>query len=311
MKNHSRLLMGVFVALLSIFLLAGCSTSAVVATVNGEDLNKGELDKRVDRYKLELAARGVTADNKDMLSMIEMQELERMIDEKIYEQEAKKLNIQVSDEQVEEELALEKMRFQSEEEYQEALKHVDLTDGEFREIIRTGIMLFELFEHITADIEVAEDEMRQYYEAHPERFIQKEQVEASHILVESEEEAMEIIARLQAGADFAELAFEKSIDQASGQRGGSLGYFVREDMVEEFADAAFSLPVGQFTQKPVPSLFGYHIILVHDKEAEKKLTYEEAKEQLVIDLPTEKKVDKFESWFEEVKSNADIDRKIA
>ncbi|WP_162008024.1 peptidyl-prolyl cis-trans isomerase [Heliorestis convoluta] len=311
MKKYLRLYMGVLIALLSLTLLAGCSGNSVVATVNGESLYRHELDKRVDRYKMELAARGVTENNKDMIAMMEQQELERMIEEKLYEQEAIKLNIQVTDEQVEEELAKEKMRFQSEEEYLAALQQVELTDQEFREIIREGIMLYELFEHITADIEVSEEDMRQYYEAHPEKFVEPEQVEASHILVESEEEAREIIAQLRAGANFAQLAKDTSIDQVSGERGGELGFFTREDMVEEFANAAFSLNIGQYSQEPVPSLFGYHIILVQDKKAEKKLTFEEARTQLQIELPTEKKVEKFESWFEQVKSMAEIERKIA
>jgi len=91
-----------------------------------------------------------------------------------------------------------------------------------------------------------------------------EEVSASHILVESEEEAREILAELEAGADFATLAEERSIDPGSAQRGGSLGWFPRGRMVPAFEEAAFSLEPGEVTEEPVQTQFGWHIVRVDD-----------------------------------------------
>lgn len=86
-----------------------------------------------------------------------------------------------------------------------------------------------------------------------------ERIRASHILVERFADAQQIIDRLKKGEDFAKLAGEKSID-GSKRRGGDLGIFGRGMMVKEFERAAFALQVGQFTQEPVKSEFGFHII---------------------------------------------------
>jgi parvulin-like peptidyl-prolyl isomerase len=97
-----------------------------------------------------------------------------------------------------------------------------------------------------------------------------EQVLASHILVATEEEAQAVLARLDAGEDFAAVAQEMSIDTGSGANGGDLGWFTRERMVTEFSDAAFSLPLNSVSS-PIQSQYGYHLILVHAHELDRPL----------------------------------------
>lgn len=92
-----------------------------------------------------------------------------------------------------------------------------------------------------------------------------EEVHAMHILVADEATANALIKQLQGGADFATLAKEKSIDPSAKTNGGDLGYFKRDAMVPEFADAAFTQDVGKVGATPVKSQFGWHVILVVDK----------------------------------------------
>ena len=92
-----------------------------------------------------------------------------------------------------------------------------------------------------------------------------EETRAAHILVAEEAEALAIIKELQGGADFAKLAQEKSTDPSAKANGGDLGYFRREAMVPEFAEAAFTIPVGTIGDKPVKSQFGWHVIKVEDR----------------------------------------------
>lgn len=89
-------------------------------------------------------------------------------------------------------------------------------------------------------------------------------VRAKHILVDSEIEAIQIKQELNRGADFSQLAMRYS-KCPSGQNGGELGYFGRGQMVKEFEKAAFNASVGEVTA-PVQTQFGWHLILVEDKQ---------------------------------------------
>ncbi len=119
------------------------------------------------------------------------------------------------------------------------------------------------------------DEMIQtrYRELVEDQKGQKE-VRARHILVETEDQATAVIAELDKGGDFAELAQTRSIGP-SGPRGGDLGHFKKGDMVPSFAEAAFALDVGGVTKAPVKTKFGWHIIKVEDKRDAAPPTFEE------------------------------------
>jgi parvulin-like peptidyl-prolyl isomerase len=90
-----------------------------------------------------------------------------------------------------------------------------------------------------------------------------DQVRASHLLVETKADAISIREEILSGRDFADAAEEFSICP-SGQAGGDLGYFERGDMVSEFDQAAFELPVGELSE-PIQTQFGWHLIIVTDK----------------------------------------------
>ncbi len=114
----------------------------------------------------------------------------------------------------------------------------------------------------------------------------REEVSARHILVASEEEAKAIIVELGKGADFAAVAKQKSTDPAK-DTGGDLGYFTRDSMVPEFADAAFALGKGEYTKVPVHTQFGWHVIKVEDRRSAPPPTFEESKDELTTELARE------------------------
>ena len=107
----------------------------------------------------------------------------------------------------------------------------------------------------------------------------RHEVRARHILVKEKAEAEAVIAELQGGADFAELAKKRSTGP-SGPNGGDLGYFPRGAMVPAFENAAFALEAGSFTQTPVQTQFGWHIILAEEKRIAEAPTIEELAPQL-------------------------------
>jgi len=107
---------------------------------------------------------------------------------------------------------------------------------------------------------------------------QEQEVRARHILVETEDEAKAVQNQIKSGSDFAELAKQKSKDPG-GSEGGDLGYFSKEQMVPEFANAAFTLENGQVSD-PVKSQFGWHIIKVEDKRQKQVPEFDKVKDQI-------------------------------
>ena len=91
------------------------------------------------------------------------------------------------------------------------------------------------------------------------------EVHARHILVASEDEAKAVVAELKAGKDFATLAKDKSQDPGTKTEGGDLGFFPKDRMVPEFADIAFALEPGKWTETPVKTQFGWHVIKVEER----------------------------------------------
>jgi len=138
-------------------------------------------------------------------------------------------------------------------------------DPEFKaelEQLRDNLVFNYVISHKLKEL-VTPEAIQSYYDAHKNEFAYPA-VEAAHILVKDEASAEAIIKQLEDGADFAKLAKEQSTGPAASN-GGDLGWFGKGLMVQPFEDAAFSLKKGEFTKKPVKTQFGWHVILVKDK----------------------------------------------
>lgn len=167
----------------------------------------------------------------------------------------------------------------------ENLAKYGFTADYYRTFFGDQILRQKLQELITADVQPFE-----------------EQVRARHILVADEATAKDVIARLQAGEDFAALAVELSTDSTAAQ-GGDLGWFGKGAMVPEFEQAAFALEKpGDFTTEPVASQFGFHIIQLMAKQ-ERPLSasdYQKAKDtafqEWLTSVRAEHTVETFDIW---------------
>jgi len=124
-----------------------------------------------------------------------------------------------------------------------------------------------------------EDRLKARYQVFAKEKAGQEEVHARHILVKTEAEAKSVIAELDKGADFAALAQKYSSDPSAGS-GGDLGYFGHDDMVKDFADAAFALPAGKYTTTPVKTEFGWHVIKVEDHRVKTPPSFDEARQEV-------------------------------
>lgn len=137
------------------------------------------------------------------------------------------------------------------------------------QIVRTVYLQKEVEKGMT------EERKKQAYEAYKEGFAKVEELKASHILVEDEALAKDLIKQIKDGADFAELAKANSTD-GTAENGGELGYFAKADVVPEFGAAADALEVDEITAEPVKSQFGYHVIKLEERRMREPATFEEA-----------------------------------
>ena len=129
----------------------------------------------------------------------------------------------------------------------------------------------------------------------------KEEVKASHILVDTEEKAKEAKKKLSKGAKFADVAKEFSSDKSTSASGGTLGYFTEGQLVPEFEKKAFSMKVGEISD-PIKTQFGWHIIKVEDKRKVQVPSKEEAKQGIVTKLNREA----LEKFFAELGKKYDL-----
>ncbi len=163
--------------------------------------------------------------------------------------------------------------------YQEALKEKlhEQPDVQTRLALAERDALIESLLRKVVDERSTDEALKAWYTDHLVQF-RKEQASASHILVETEDEANEVLAEVQKeGADFGAIAKERSKDPSAKQNGGDLGWFERGRMVKEFADATFAAEEGDIVG-PVKSQFGYHIILVQGKRD--VIPFEEVKDDI-------------------------------
>ena len=140
-------------------------------------------------------------------------------------------------------------------------------------------IISEIFLTKTIGSQVTEEALQKIYSETKSEMASGDQIKARHILLDSEEKAMEIIKKLQAGGEFAKLASEYSTGPSAAS-GGDLGWFGEGQMVPEFSKAAFALNPGDIVTKPVKTQFGWHIILVEDRKVSAPPSFDEAKEQL-------------------------------
>jgi peptidyl-prolyl cis-trans isomerase C len=143
---------------------------------------------------------------------------------------------------------------------------------------RTKLLMEALLQN-EAKVAVTDEAMKKVYADAIKDIGNEQEVSARHILVENEDDAKKVAADLKAGGDFAAIAKERSKDPGSKDQGGDLGFFAKDQMVPEFAEAAFKLDKGQLSD-PVKSQFGWHIIRVDDKRTKQPPSFDQVKDQI-------------------------------
>ena len=164
------------------------------------------------------------------------------------------------------------------------------------------------------DKEITQKKLLKEYEALLDKLGDIEESKARHILVDSEDKAKEIIAKLDGGAKFDDV-YKENVPEGQPNKGGELGWFAKTEMVPEFADAAFALKKGEYSKTPIKTQFGWHVVQIEDRRKRPEPEFEAVKPQLEAQMrqkvlgdmltkwQKDSKIKKFDINGEPVKSN--------
>ena len=249
------------------------SANEILATVNGESISKKDVNDFVIA-----SIPGAT-----FSSLTDIQKksvVNQMVQRKLFLEDAKRTAIENS------------------AEYQKNLKK-----------LQEKLLLDFWMKIKVEEILISEIDAKKYYFSNTEKFLKPASVKVRHILLETEDEAITLIAELGLSSMLKEKFIALANSESTGPssiNGGALDWFVYEQMVPEFSEAAFSLTVGSITKKAVKTQFGYHIIYLEKKQEEGSISYALAKKEIVKSLRLVRFKNKLAKLSKKLKKTANI-----
>ncbi len=327
------------------FVLTGCSFNKnkdAIVEVNDKVITKAEFEKsfnnEINNPVFKQLGLSVKNKNSFLSLLIKGRVINNLIVESLVNQEIEKRNIKVSEKDVNAAIKNKIEQVGSKAKFNEILKQNGITPAQYKKELTRELELEKLVGMIKT-IKITEDDARRYYKANESSFKYPEKVRASHILIAADEyqirenlkakhkdmseteldklvaeemqeklkDAEKVLAQVKKDpTSFKKIAREVSDDKESAKQGGDLGFFASQEMVEPFSKTAFN-------QKPntisdiVKTQYGYHIIMVTDRKAAGKDSFDSVKQEIMMKLEQDKKVEIFENFIEEAKKNAKIE----
>lgn len=304
-----RSLISLVLAAIVIGLLAGCGglPKSAVAEVNGKVITREDLDKEIENVKIQFGGQGFPEQGTPEFTDLEKRLVEQLVTVQIIGFEAEEMDIIITDDEIEDQLDQIKQQAGGEEQFQTALESQNFTEDRLKEQIRLQLLTTRVFEKITEDVEVTDEELLTYYNTNQTspQLQRPETKSVRHVLVADEAAALQVKARLDSGEDFAKVATEVSTDPGSKDKGGDLGAQPAGSFVPEFEQAMATLAVNQISA-PVKSSFGWHIIQVTAVNPAGLPPFEEAKEDIRQFLLQERQQEVAEQWLTEAKTRYTI-----
>ena len=317
-----------------------------IIKVNNEVITQAQFeeafDSSVDKSFLKSfggSKNFVKSDENPMYGIFKDKIVNELIVKSLLDQEIAKKGIKATDEDIQNELKTIIDKVGSKEELNKILKQRGVSNAQFTDDLKTQIKIKKLVNSVQK-INISDNDAKKYYDTHKSEFVHGEQVRASHILISAN--TLEIIQQLKAKNpnidpadmntqveatiasqkakaekvlaqvkqnpdDFAKIAQKESDDKASAERGGELGFFPKEAMVPEFANAAFSMKPNTVSEQLVQSPYGFHIIKVTDRMEAGSTPYAKVKDEIKFYLETQKQIEVLKNITDGLMKNAKIE----
>jgi peptidyl-prolyl cis-trans isomerase C len=286
-----------------------------IAEVNGVAIPRADFERQLDRTRDRFRQA-----NRDIPPALEtrLKEniLRRLIEDELIVQKAKTETVNLADEEFEARFADHRKRFGSDQAYQDFLKRTNQSEQELRSELKKTLLRERLYAKLIPDTDPLDADAKAYYEKNLQRYVDPEQIKASHILLKYQEsdpdpvkqekisKCKKLATEAKKGGDFAKLAADNS-DGPTASRGGDLGFFPRGRMVKQFEDAAFAAKPGAIVG-PVETPFGCHVIKVFEKKERRQRPFEEAKPSVLATLKAIQKGEATRNLLAEMRRTAQV-----
>jgi parvulin-like peptidyl-prolyl isomerase len=315
------LLVGFFLFLYGPISLSEAVVDRVVAVVNQEIITLSEVEKWINPLKEEI----VTTDRlerRERVQEICRKVLEKLIEEKLVDQEVKKSGIKVSSKEVEATLEEVKRRnAATQEDLEKALAADGLTLEAYKKQIEKGLQRQKLINwSVKVETKAGEKEVREFYQKNMDRYRTNETYRPSQILFvipkgatpeeirEIRKKCQAVLEKIKGGQDFGEMALLYSEDTSNKER-GDLGYFKKGELLPAFQREALRLKVGEVSEI-VRTEFGFHIIKLLDRKGMDPLPFEEVQEKVKADYFESEMEKALKQYLSTLKEKSIIDIKL-
>jgi parvulin-like peptidyl-prolyl isomerase len=290
-------------------IVAGCGGGGdvpkdAVAVVDGQPIARADFDGLIKQAKKSYTSqkREFPKAGTPEYQTLKNQAVQFLVQRVEFEQQAKDLDVEVTEKQLDARLAQIKKQYfgGDQKKYEKQLADQGLTDKQVRADIRAQIVSEKIFENVTNAVKVTDKELEDYYTKNKAQYGTPESREVRHILVKTKAQADDLYNQLQDGGDFAALAKKFSQDPGSKENGGKLT-ISRGQTVAPFDQTAFLLQVGTVS-KPVKTEYGYHLIEPLGPVKEAKTTpLKEVKDSIRQQLLQTKKNEAMTKWVDDLK----------
>ncbi len=298
---------------------AAVAPDAVVARVEGTVITGQVFNQNLDALMRQYGAQVPPEQLQQLQPMFRQQVVQALINQELLRQEAEREGVEPNEEDIDSQIEEFAAQVGGQAALESQMGMQGVTMDALRENVRRQLKIRQLIDaQLPEELEATEEEITEFYSANPDQFDQPEMVEASHILIQVEpgedeeakaaklEEIEALKVRIEGGEDFSEVARESSQDQGTRERGGSLGYFGKGQMIPEFEEVAFALGTGEMSDV-VETQFGYHLIKVTGKRDAGTVALEEVSEDIGQFLSDQKRQQIIADYLQKLREGIDIE----
>ncbi len=286
----------------------------IIAVVNDEIVTEQDLQYMmapvIAQYRTVYTGQAYVEKAKEMRKEF----LQKVIEDKLILSEAKRRQVIVKDEEVDEMITEVRNKFPNREVFLRAIEDQELTEKKLRNRFRDQLLMQKLVNYeVRSRVSVSPGEVSEYYKGHPEEFSQGDRVRLQHILIrsggartveEAKNFAEALVVQIKSGKSFEELAKTYS-EAAEAAEGGQMGWMEKGQLLGSIDEQVFALGAGELTP-PIQSSLGFHIFKVLEKETSAVKPLLEVRNDIQEQISREKTNVRLEKWISDLRKNAYI-----